>query len=84
MLKGNINKPDILEINGFLVAVEISKDTITADEIANRLADSLSFMEGTGQIEVSHLGILELVPEESEGAMQVFGGDESTTTIKES
>lgn len=83
MLKGNVNEPSELTVNGFLIAVELEKD-VKIEEIANRLADGLSFIEGVGQVEVNHLGELELVPEESDNAMQIFGSDESTTTIKES
>lgn len=85
MLKGNVNTISKLEINGFLIAVEVEKGVIEADAIGNKLADALTFMEGTGQVEVSHLGVMELVPEDAEGAMQIFADDEgSSTTIKES
>ena len=83
MLKGDINNPGKITINGFLIAVEIEEGT-SIEQVGNKLADAVSFMEGTGQVEVNHLGTLELVPEDSEGAMQIFEGEGNTTTVKES
>lgn len=50
---------------GFLVGVEL-EDTgsTTPSQVANRLADSLSFMEGTGEVDVESLGKVDIYPEE--------------------
>ncbi len=74
MLKGDINTITELSIEGFLIAVEIEKGT-DLDAIGNKLADALSFTEGIGQVEVNHLGTLELVPGDHPDALEVFEGE---------
>lgn len=46
--------------HGFLIAVEVSEG-ISVDLLLDKLADSLRFMEGTGNIEVEHLGELDVI-----------------------
>ena len=63
MLKDNlITKTDPeLQNHGFFVTVEIDKNVATEDfleEIADNLADALSWLEGTGFIDVSYAGTM--------------------------
>ena len=50
-------KADIVHTYGFLLSVEIAEDdSTTPEQVAQRLADSISFMEGTGLVDVESLG----------------------------
>lgn len=74
MLKATINDTLDISIEGFLIAAEVEKGT-DIDAIGNKLADALSFMEGIGQVEVNHLGALELVDEDHPDALSIFEGE---------
>jgi hypothetical protein len=71
MLKATINDTLDISVEGFLIAAEVEKGT-DIEAIGNKLADALTFMEGIGQIEVNHLGALELVDEDHPDAMSLF------------
>lgn len=48
-------------IQGFLVGVEVEDtSTVTPQQIAERIADSLTFMEGVGRVDVEKLGRIEV------------------------
>lgn len=54
-------------IHGFLVGVEMEEGAPTsAEQVALRLADACSFMEGIGKIDVESLGKLDIYPESEE------------------
>ena len=48
---------------GFLVGVEIEDEEATPEEVAMKISDALTFMEGTGAVEVSVLGEIDIVAE---------------------
>jgi hypothetical protein len=61
-------KDEAISVYGFLVAVEISDsdtDKVHRD-VALRLADGPSFIEGVGSIDVECLGKVDIYPEETE------------------
>jgi hypothetical protein len=50
-----------LETHGFLIAIECERGAKgpSIDTLINKLTDGVSFMEGVGAIEVTHMGQLE-------------------------
>ncbi len=60
MLQGGISQNGRLITQGFLVAVEVAEG-VSVDRLLDKIADSLRFMEGTGNIEVEHLGELDVI-----------------------
>ena len=52
-------KPDgngTIRLYGFLVGIEIEEGETTPEHVANRLADSVSFIEGVGRCNIESLG----------------------------
>lgn len=43
-------------LHGFLVGAEVAANGPSAEDIANKLADSLQFVEHVGRIDVDYLG----------------------------
>lgn len=73
------SSPDKLITYGFLVAVEIDTSTeVTTEYVADKLADAVSWVEGTGKAEVQCIGPIPLYEEgvdvmENEGTPPVKG-----------
>ena len=49
------SQPEPTSFHGFVVGVEI-EEKVTLQEIVNKLADSLQFLEGVGRVDVEYLG----------------------------
>lgn len=59
MLKGGNHQATPLLTHGFLVGVEL-EEGVQIDPIMNRLADSVSWIEGVGRVEIEHIGELDI------------------------
>lgn len=51
-------------LQGFLVGVELVESQITPEQVAAKLADSLAWTEGVGNVDVEQLGEIEIVDEQ--------------------
>lgn len=78
MLQHRTDKRPIA-IHGFLVAVEIEEGSTTAEQVSLRLAESLSFMEGTGHCDVETLGVIDIY--EAPDALATVTLTEEPTTV---
>lgn len=64
--RSNIDKP--VHTYGYLVAVEIEEGGATSPDTAGlRIADSLTFMEDVGKVDVTDLGRIECLNPTEEG-----------------
>ncbi len=60
-------KDNTIATYGFLIAVEVEADgPTTPEQVACRIADGLTFMEGIGKVDVEALGKIECFEEEPE------------------
>lgn len=50
-----------LATHGFIVAVEVGGEAITIDALMDKLGDALRFVDGVGQVEIEHLGELDII-----------------------
>jgi len=57
-------KDSPLIMHGFLIGVQLVDDVITPEEVARKLADSLSWVEGIGEVDVESLGKIDVVNED--------------------
>ena len=56
-------KDSPLTTHGFLVSAELVEDQATPEQASLKLADSLSWVEGIGHVDVTHLGTIDMYPE---------------------
>lgn len=62
MLKSAIGQNGALTTHAFLVGVEV-EGLAQVDHIMHKLVDALTFVEGIGNVEIEHLGAVELMSE---------------------
>ena len=67
MLQSHTGKTAELVEQGFLISVELEENAQTIDFITNKIAESLTWVEGVGRTDVHYLGPIEVVPEEANG-----------------
>lgn len=60
MLQSGLNSSKALVTHGFVVAVEV-EEGVDLDHLINKLSDSLRWVEGVGQVEIEHLGELDVI-----------------------
>ena len=57
-------KSGAIRTYGFLISLEIQDGETTPEKAANLLADSLTFHEGIGQVDIEQLGEIDIYGEE--------------------
>ncbi len=69
MLRSKIGEGGVMRTYGFLVGVQIEGDP-ELEKLASRIADSITFVDGVGQIDVESLGEVDVYdgPRESTNA----------------
>jgi len=58
MLQSHTNRTPSVKEHGFILAIEVD-DAVSIEQVELKLADALTWMEGVGRCEVTHMGVLE-------------------------
>lgn len=64
MLQSHTGKTSTVKEHGFLIAVEL-EDWQSPEKVADKFAEAVTWVEGVGRCEVTHMGVLEPETDES-------------------
>lgn len=69
MLQRKTNKEPVTSVYGYLVSVEIEDGVTSPEAVTAKLADSVTWVEGVGDVTVDLLGRIDVVGDGEPGAI---------------
>ena len=64
MFQRHKDNPTPVTAHGFMISVDVEEGAQPIEYLTDRLAAALTFVEGVGNVDVSYIGKLDVMPEE--------------------